>query len=298
MKLIHGIAAFCLLCAPCKALHWDASLGVDAGFRYDDLSADISIYNSSGTVILMDQLAIGNVHILELGLDGRVALERNWFLQGKADLGTVVNGTYFETVVDFSSVHTKAQVKDGYSKDFSVSLGYFFDFTNKLRIGPLGGWSYNFLHLEINKARERGMPNPLLDGLSYNNRWRGPWTGFVGEYSMGHMLLTAGYEYHWAGWKAEWILNGPDQAGGPFSEERTCKNAFGQVVFGKIFFSLNNGWDFNASINYQRWKAKNGEAKPLGGSFAGAGLPTAVSGKVTKATWKPLQIRVGCNYRF
>lgn len=298
MRLIRGIAVFCLLCAPCQALDWNAYVGVEAGFRYDDLSADTNAYNSSGTVILMDQLAIGSIHILELGLNGRVAFNRNWFLQGKVDLGTVVNGTYFETVVDFSSVHTKAQVKDGYSKDFSISLGYLFDFTETLRIGPMGGWSYDYLHLKIYRAKDRGIPAPLLDGLSYNNRWRGPWTGITGEYTIGNMLLTAGYEYHWAGWKAGWILNGPDHAGGPFSEERSSNNAVGQVAYGKVIFYLNDVWDFNASINYQRWKVKNGEAKPRSGSFLAAGLPTTSSGKVTRALWKPMQIRLGCNYKF
>ncbi len=298
MKLASWISVCCLSLCPCSAVEWNSSFGVDAGFRYDELSTDLQAYNDAGTLLLIDQLRIGSLHIYELGLNGIITLNRNLFLTGNVSVGTVANGTYFESVINLFEIPTKAKVKNGYTRDVSVGVGYLFQFTNQFRVGPVGGWSYDFLHVAVHRAAINRVPNPPLDGLAYSTRWRGPWTGLTGEYVIGNMLISAGYEYHWADWEAEWRVKGPDHSGGPFSETQNANQAFGQVVFLKFFFNLRNGWDFNAGINYQRWNAKDGHSHPKAGSFAAVGLPDIASERITKVVWKPLQIRLGCNYQF
>ncbi len=244
----------------------------------------------------LNMLKITHIHIAELGLNGLVTLNRNWFLKAEANFGTVTSGDYTEKIIRMSTEELTGKTNQGYSQNTSVGLGgYLFPVIQNLRVGPVGGWSYDYLGLIVNHSRRDGNPYPFLNRLNYSMTWRGPWTGVTSEFSYGRLGLAVGYEYHWGNWKSRWKLDREDQAGDGFSERGISHHAYGELVYGRLFISLTDRWLLDFYSSYQIWKAKEGKSIFL---YSRPEMRDIAHQLIRKIRWESLVFRLGANYTF
>lgn len=278
---------------------FDLTFGGDAavmgGYRLDRISTDVRGFDPPGTLVLQDNLKGNNINIWEVGVRGRAEL-CECFIKGYADFGWVTSGTYKEygafpiLVSDVSRGH----INGGHTYDYSIGLGYHFYCFDWFKISPLVGYSYDFEKIKMGKMNTNGFPDPVLNNLSYNMRWQGPWLGLESDFWISCLNMRLGYEYHWSDWKANWNLSGPDVPDVAFSDKRKSNDAYGNVIYVDGRYAIYKGWDIGLGFKYQYWKAKGGKLKPRSGSFD---IGDEVD-KVPRATWASYQFQLSVGYSF
>lgn len=279
--------------------NWETTLDVTGGYRNDRLTCVIDAFDPPGTLISIDDLKATNLSVWEWGAKSRVRLG-DFYVKAWGTFGIITDGRYTETgsAPNQASIVSKAHISQGKTEDASFGLGYLFCVGDYLSLSPVGGWSYNYQRVKLKHAKTEGIADPTLDGVTYRNRWQGPWAGFEATTCLGCITINLGYEYHWAHWHAEWKLNNTDILGLSFSDRRKANNASGNVV------SLNSFWniweDFDAGIlfKYQYWRAKNGRETPIAGSFADVGLGADEVDKIPRAIWQSYEIQLSLGYTF
>lgn len=295
------------------AFDWNADLALTLGYRNDEIKTTIHAYDPPGTLILQDRLKVKNIDIYEIGLKANLAFcdpwRNEWFIKGFADFGRPNKGHYREDVAFpiIVSTITKGHVNKGYSQDDSIGIGYFYSFgdcclndsfLNGFKVGPVVGYSYDFLKVRMGKMRTNGVVDPILNHLSYDMRWQGPWLGCELEYAIDCFRMNLGYEFHWSNWRANWTLKGPDDPHNAFSDKRKSSHAYGNLVFLDGAYTFCNCWELGLGLKYQQWKAGKGRERPRAGSFADVGLSDTEVDKVPKATWRSFQVQLAIGYHF
>jgi hypothetical protein len=184
------------------------------------------------------------------------------------------------------------------TRDYSIGLGYSLSCWDYFSISPAVGYSYDYQKFKLHHATFNGAPDPVLEGLKYENRWQGPWVGCEAQFAMQCMDFSLGYEYHWSHWHANWELKGADVAAGAFSDKRKSHQANGNVVYLDSAYSFCDCWDVGVGLKYQFWRATHGRELPRGGSFAEIGLSPTEKDKVPKATWYSYQVQLSVGHNF
>lgn len=282
-----------------RCMDWEVTVDATGGFRYDRLTCLIDAFDPPDTFISSDDLKAKNLTVWEWGLKGRVRLG-DLYVKGWGTFGKVFYGNYTEigTGADGGTSTSKAKVRGGKTQDASFGAGYLFGVTDWLCLAPVAGWSYNYQKVKIKHAKTDGVDDPTLDGVSYINRWRGPWLGFEAATSLWCLGFNFGYEYHWAHWRGSWKLDGADVQGGSFSDRRKTNHASGNVVYLNTFWNAFEDFDAGVLLKYQYWRAKNGSETPVAGSFAAVGLGPDEVDKVKHATWQSFEVQLSLGYTF
>lgn len=311
--IIIAMLASACISMPCQAFdwlcgnEWGGDVDLTAGYRYDRILTHLHAYSPPGTLALKDNLTGKSINICEVGAKGRVFFCDNFlngdalFAKGFATFGRVVSGRYKETIPFPTTVNStsKGNIHRGNTQDFSLGIGYFFPIDEYLKVGPTGGYSYNFQKIKMRSIKTNGTHDAALSGLSYQMCWEGPWAGCEAEFWLNCITrLNLGYEYHWCTWHADWTLAGPDVTGGAFSDKRNSHRASGNVFYIDAICIQFCPWDIGFGIKYQTWDASKGHAKPRAGSFAAVGASPNEVDKISKATWQSLQGQLTVSYSF
>lgn len=277
---------------------FDIHVDALAGYRHDELTTLIEAYDPSDVFLLSDDLKAKNLNIYEIGLKGRLSL-CGFMVKGFGTIGKVYNGKYTERVEDSDNIETvtRSDIYSGHTCDASIGAGYLFSLFN-IYAGPVGGWSYHSQKIKMRDAETDSISDSALDGLTYKMRWEGPWIGLEGGCRLFCIEFSAGYEYHWPHWHADWLLDGPDVSGGPYSDRRKAHDGYGQVAFIDAAYVFYNYFTLGAELKYQYWKAKNGHEKPKNGSFSDVGLNDTEVDRIPRATWKSWEIQLTLGYHF
>jgi len=271
-------------------------LDITNGYRRDDLSCLIHVFDPPDTFQFADDLHIKDISIYQVGLKGKW-LFNNWQFHLEGDCGWANSGNYEEAG---TATISRAHVHHGQVKDLIIGFGYLFPICWNLRIGPVAGWSYNSQKIKIHHAETGDLPDPILNHLRYRNRWQGPWVGINTKFHICpcNLGISGGYEYHWADWHATWRLHGPDVPGVAFSDKRHSNDAHGQVVYLDARWNFWYCWNVGFGLKYQTFRAVNGRERPFAGSFAAVGLSSTEVDKVKHATWRSWAATLDVGYTF
>lgn len=282
-----------------RCMDWGVTIDATGGYRYDRLTCNINAFDPPGTFISSDDLKATNLNVWEWGLRSRVRLG-SIYAKAWGTFGFIGDGDYREVGrgASGSSSTSKADAGQGSVEDASFGLGYLFEVTDWLCLAPVGGWSYNYQRIKINNAETDGVDDPVIDGVSYKDRWQGPWVGFEAATNLWCFTLNLGYEYHWAHWHGTWKLNSSDVPGGAFSDRRKSNDASGNVVYLNTFWNAWDCLDAGVLLKYQYWQAKGGRLTPLHGTFADLGFGADEVDKISKATWQSFEIQLSLGYTF
>lgn len=279
--------------------NWSGSVDVTGGYRSDRITCLIDAFDPPGTFISSDDLKAKNLSVWEWGLKGRLQLG-NFYTKAWGTFGIIPSGNYSElgTGADGGTSHTKGLIRHGKVEDASFGLGYLFNVCDWLCFAPIGGWAYDYQRVKVRNAHTDGVSDPIINGLSYTNRWQGPWVGFDSGMVVDCIAINVGYEYHWAHWHAVWKLSGDDVVGGAFSDKRHSNNASGNVVYLNTFWNAWDDLEAGLLLKYQYWRAKNGQMLPLAGSFAAVGFGADEVDKIPHAVWQSIEIQLSLGYAF
>lgn len=294
------LASLIIACLPLGSVY--AIFGIDPtnGYRYDKLSNLIDVYDPEDTLVATDELKLENMRFYQLGIREKWTF-CDFVLHVEGDYAWLDKGKYKEIVTNIQPSATgvgEAHIHKGKAKDLIVGLGYGFSLYNCFNISGLAGWSYHMLEIKTKHGTFDGEPDPVLNGLRYNNRWQGPWLGVDLGFNAWIINFHAGYEYHWADWHATWRLDGPDVPKVAFSDRRKASNAHGQVLYFDGNVNFCSVWSIGVGIKLQEWKATHGHEKPLHGSFADVGLPETEVDIVKHAKWSSYAITCDLGYLF
>ncbi len=283
------------------------------GYRQDRIYSHINSYAPPTNLIFRDKLSIKDISYYQLGLRGNVFICEPMIDLGdlyiclETDYAWAGSGTYHEKgfVPAGMTSHTKARVHSGDAEDFIVGGGYLFDFNRccgivpeGFVIGPIAGWSYQRQKLKMEHATTNGKTNNALNGLTYTNRWQGPWLGFDATHIVNDFEFNIGYEYHWAEWDATWVIRGPANIDVAFSDRRKSENTTGQVFYLNGCWKTCYGLSLGLGVKYQSWHTSSGHEKPKAGSFAAIGLSSSEHDVVKSAGWTSFAATFDIGYVF
>lgn len=314
---------------PPYVMSYSGELMLTSGYRLDEFRNTIHIYEPSSVFIGNDTLKAREINSFQLGLKGRGEV-CNFMLRFNADYAWLGDGQYTEST-DFPPVpenRVKAGLKNGDFQDFTIGVGYYFQVpcVCNFEVAPIVGWSYHRQKFKINHTREKIAPSipsmevatgsgsssfetisfpspgdisvPVLNGVSFKNRWEGPWLGIDFVYDACPFKVYAGYEYHWATWHADWKLAGPDVQTGAFSDKRHSKCAHGQVAYLDSEYELCSNWIVGLGLKFNYWVARHGKERPIAGSFSSIGLPSDEHDHVNRAIWRCVTVTLDLGYAF
>jgi len=273
------------------------------GYRRDKFTSSVIKVNGDRDFLSRDSLSIKDVNIYQIG--GKANFYSMGFaVRAEYDYGWVHNGRYAENTVsvDACDLVCRGSVKKGKVRDINIGGTYFFIdapdfFSGNLYIGPAGGYSRSQQNLTIGNVITNGEFDNVLTGLSYSNRWQGPWAGVDGLFQIANVTVRACYEYHWAHWKAQWTLRGGDAREG-FSDKRHSKHAHGNVAFVDAFCNLSEFLVVGVGIKWQRWSQRKGQEKAVDPELAEFFEENDQTFKARHASWDSLAGTIEIGYRF
>lgn len=291
-------------------------LEVTNGYRQDRISSVINTYDSSRVYKGSDSLKVKEFNLYQVGLRNRWNLS-NFILRVDADYGWSDHAKYREvkTPSGLSSARTHASIKEGVVKDLGGGGGYLFSLNywrkappqhpylirNRMQspvwdflMGPMGGFSYHEQYFKTRHTHTNGVFDSVLNGLSYRNKWWGPWVGADVRFTLYNFIFNAGYEYHWSSWRASWKLRQDHLLAGLASDRRRTNKGHGNTAYANFFWNLPTQWATNHvnwhmgfGFKYQDIKATDGYARAHADhtSFSNSN-EESVGQRVRRATWR------------
>jgi hypothetical protein len=261
---------------------------------------------------------------------------RNFVIKGSIYYGIAGQGEYHDKIHDDESgdyfystgIVNESIIHKGHSIDGSIGLGYLFPFhfecIGNFGFVPIGGWSYNRLDLGMKNAEINGHGSSSStssssssffppddsssssssrfpeEGLTFNQKWEGPWAGLDVIYQRCDFSLKLSGEYHWAHWKADWILRGHDIIGTrDFSNRRTSSHAHGYVAAADFRWQIQRWWNVDIGFKYTRFSLKNGRLTPREDEIRFIQLGLLDQKDVVKhALWHSFAVTVDLGYNF
>lgn len=267
-------------------IQWEGDLYLTGGYRSDCFGTSIKVLDEEEETLLKGKAEGSSIDVYQIGVKGKATFCNQYFVRGHAIYGDITDdGKYTDTdtLPDGESAEVFAKIKDGYTTDYSLGVGYLFPLIRCLSIGPSVGYSYIKESVTVHDAEFEEEPLPILDDLVYKMRWQGPWLGADVLYSIKCFDVHLGYEYHWCDWRAEWLLDGPDVEGEAFSDKRKGSDAYGSVFFADFNYRFCQCWNLGLGFKYQYWKVDSGRVVPKNGTYAQVGQDEVSKAKVTKA---------------
>jgi len=286
------LAVIGILPANMSAFQQEFCFGVVGEYRRDSLSQNIKIFDPPQTPVHKNHLKVEDISIWQVGLTGTYVLCDDWLVKGALNFGTVSGAKYTEKLTTIKcNCHdfTEAANNGGQTRDYLIGIGYVpccRDCLGDLfRIGPILGWSYHYQKVKMKHGEINEIRIDVLDDFLYEMHWEGPWLGLDAELRFCDFTINMCYEYHWARWRSNWLLDGPDVPGIAFSDHRESNNAYGQVFILETSLELCSCVEMGIGLKYQKWKATEGRERPVEERTEAGISPTEID-KVRNATWK------------
>ncbi len=277
--------AFLFISAQTFGIEWDGDIFLTGGYRSDCFETSLNVLDDKEETLLTDKIKGSSIDVYQLGVKGNATFCNQYFVRGHAIYGNITDaGKYFdqESTPDEESAEVFAKIKDGYTTDYSIGVGYLFPLVRCLSLGPSVGYAYIKESVTMDDAKLEEEALPILDDLVYKMRWQGPWLGADILYNIQCFNVHFGYEYHWCDWRAEWLLDGPDTPEA-FSDKRKGSDAYGNVFFADFNYRFCQCWNVGLGFKYQYWKVDSGRVVPKNGTFAQLGEDEISKVKVTNA---------------
>lgn len=275
-------------------------IDLSMGYRNDELTTKIKEFNHVDTSAFKDTLKGRNLSLFEVGGKGR-GLFGDWLVRGSAYYGWVTHGKYKERLINSSGerIRINGDANQGHTKDGLVGLGYMIPVACNFWIGPVAGWSYDQQHLKVRHTKKNGLLDPLLSGLSYSMQWNGPWIGADMMLQTREVLLSAGYEYHWAHWHGQYKFK-EFKNHSKMSLSGKSKDANGYVAYVEGRWNFSDCWNVGLGLKYQYWNASKGRLNQHGQWFDNDNADSFKNtvARVHDAKWTSLAATVDVGFTF
>lgn len=248
-------------------------LALDTGYRWDKISNRVTLSGPTISVKGSTQL-LKNINTYQLGAIGQWNFCKNGFIRGNGHYGWVLDGDYRE-----GGFHGDLK---GHTYDAEASIGYYFSLTRGVWIAPIFGWSYDaFLvrgdHIEV---AINGKEFHLSDIRAYQ-RFNGPFLGFDLAFQPNQCWeFTFGYEFHYARWTGDRLIEGREFGNPPFgwstgfSNKRHIDRVYGHVFRLDGAYQFCNCWTGGLELKYDFFNGDFGKyrqtKKPLISKFTHA----------------------------
>lgn len=296
---------FASISATVEAAELKGELELSNGYRVDDIDWNIagSLFGTNPNVL--SDLAWSDLEIYQVKAAARVTVREVLYLKGSLARGWIFDGTNQDSdflgdnrTFEFSRSNNSAD--SGKVWDASAGVGYVVPISERLRIIPLIGYSYNQQTLTLTDGVQTvsfppsTQPLGPFSGLdsTYETEWQGPWIGLDLDFrASDRIMILSGIEYHWADYKAvaDWNLR-PDLLRSR-SFEHTARGR-GLVISLGAEYLLKGPWSIDLAANYQQWSTDPGT--DLVFLTNGAILAT----RLNEVNWDSFAILIGATYCF
>ncbi len=288
-------------------------LGLDAGYRQDDFRWSIA-----GDVDVLSELEWRDLEIFQLQGTGKLILA--WAelpsqvcFRSALGYGLIFDGKNRDSdyagnnrTLEFSRSESRSD--EGNVFDASIGSGLQFPARgDALIFAALVGYSYHEQNLTITNGVQTVsvpatfsdfviVPAPLgpLTGLDseYEARWRGPWVGLdLALRPLPSVTVDAGFEFHWAEYRAEGNWNLRSDLAHPRSFEHRA-DGHGKVAFLAGSYNSNERLAVTLRFAYQDWSTDPGTSKTF---FADGSTGKT---RLNEVEWESYAASLGLIYRF
>lgn len=297
MKYFFGLFFFLFSFSSLYAQKSRGNLELFAGYRWDEISTHIKVFNPPPVLINTGSLKAEQIFIQQLGLKRDYLSSYCWYIKGEIAYGKIFHGKYKETAgtaQDLPLSFLTADIHGSHTFDASLGIGYLFPFCNDLHIGPVIGLSYDLQKIQMSNAFSEGAVTAALDGFQYETNWKSPWLGIEAiYYPCSQIRFEGGYSYHWGNWQADWRLSGPDTLN-TFSNSRSSNHAWGNRGYVAGYWYFAKCWNIGLSASFQHWRASRGLEKPINV----VALPVTQIDRVNRSLWTSASVNLNLGVDF
>ncbi|MGD9040079.1 MAG: hypothetical protein PVH82_10620 [Desulfobacteraceae bacterium] len=307
LVLLTIILSTIFLTGNLKASEFEGDLELLTGYRVDDLDWNIAAdVSGTATPNIISELTWSDLESFQLKLGGKGIINRIFYMRGSAAFGWVLSGQVQDSdyngdnrTQEFSRSISSADDSD--VLDATVAFGYPFRLaSDRFRLIPVVGFSYSEQNLTMQDGVQvisqppQTQPIGPISGLdsTYDTKWYGPWAGV--DFSLkasDKILLFAGFEYHWADYKAEANWNLRTDLAHPKSFEHEADGT-GILITAGGDYIFAEPWSLGLEVNYQDWSTDAGTDLQFN-----ADGTTAVT-RLNEVNWESFAIMLRVTYRF
>ena len=294
---------FAAAAAQAEGVKFDLELST--GYRVDQFDWSIAGPILGRNVNVLSELTWEDLEIFQVKAAARVTVHEAFYLRGSLAGGQIFDGTNVDS--DFRGPNRTSEFSrsvnvtaDGQIWDATAGVGYILALSEKLRLIPLIGYSYNRQELTLSNgvqtvslppsAQPVG-PFPGLDSV-YDAEWWGPWIGVDAFYGVSDRIrLSFSFEYHWADYEAvaDWNLRTDLLRSRSFEHDAEGQ---GFVASLGAEYLLTGPWSLLLNLSYQQMSTDPGIDRVF---FADG---TLVVTPLNEVNWKSFAIFAGVTYRF
>lgn len=279
---------------------------VSGGYRIDRVTCRVDAHSEPHVFLLADKLKAKDIKLYVAGAKAQIALCDYWYLKAYGDYCWGNSGKYSEKIFEPCDLtKSVADLHKTRARDYQIGFGYIYPVDGcwgSWGLGPVWGWSYSDQKVILRNAKTDCIPDPVLNGVVYKNRWSGPWLGIDAIYRYCNTLLKAGFEYHWVWWHATWTLDGPDIPFVAFSDSRESHQAHGCVLYFDAKWEFYHCWHIGFGLKARFFEARTGHLEPRAGDFDKVGPCIGVSpdevDKIKNARWYSASGTIDIGYGF
>lgn len=235
-------------------------LALDTGYRWDKITNRVTLSGPTISVKGSTQ-AFRHINSYQIGGITQWNFCKCGFIRANGHYGWVFDGNYNEG--GFSG-----NLK-GHTYDFEGALGYYFCLSKGIWMAPLIGWSYDALNLKaVDITTAINCEVFHLSDIKTHQRFSGPFIGFDLVFQPNHCWeFTFGYEFHYAHWHGQRLIEGHEYGNPPFgwttgfSNKRHLNQVYGQVFNLDAAFHFCNCWIAGLDLKYQFFNGDHGKYK-------------------------------------
>jgi hypothetical protein len=297
--------AFACFTGTAEAAGLKGELELSNGYRVDNLDWNIAGDLSGRNPNVLSELVWSDLEIYQVKAATRVTAHEVFYLRGSLARGWIFDGSNQDSdflgdnrTFEFSRSNNSSDA--GKVWDASVGIGYIVPASERLRVIPLIGYSYNRQNLTLRDGVQTlslppsGQPLGPIPGLdsTYETEWWGPWIGLDLLFrATDKITLFSSIEYHRADYKAvaDWNLRQDLLRFRSFEHDAEAK---GFAVSLGAEYILKGSWCIGLNVNYREWSASAGTNRVF---LADGDLAAS---RLNEVSWDSLAIFAGVAYRF
>jgi len=254
------LLTLCLLTTKTASIEASCYFALDTGYRWDRISnratlggLNVGVYGSTQK--------LKNINSYQLGGKGFWNLIECAYIRGEGHYGWTGKGKYSEGGY-FGN--TK-----GYTYDGKGALGWFFYVAPSIWFAPVVGYSTDALnlkatdiHVAINGHRFH------KKSIKAHQNFQGPFIGFDAFFVDDCFDFSLSYEFHFARWRGERLIQGREYGNSPifgittsFSNMRHLNHVYGNVFNFDFGYQFCNCWRIGLDLKFQSYYGDSGKYK-------------------------------------
>lgn len=235
-------------------------IALDNGYRWDKISNRVTLGGPTINVKESTQI-LKRINSYQLGAKGQWMFWNSAFVRADGHYGWVFDAEYDEAEFLGKS--------KGHTYDVEGSIGYTFSLTECVGIAPVVGWSYDQFNLKGTDIRVpiEGHVHHLSD-IKAHQHFSGPFVGFDLLFRFCcDFDLTLGYEFHYANWHGQRLIEGHEYGNPPFgwttgySSKRHVHRVLGNVFKIDTSYDFCACWTIGLEFKYKFFNGDHGKYK-------------------------------------